>query len=257
MDLVISSPENSTFKALKKTAVATVLKKKGKTIVAGEKSVSDAVRQCPEQCLRLVISAGFDKASELVHSFAQRKALVVLKKTLFNELDIFGTGFALLEFAVPQIPPWDGNISGCTLAVPFQDPINVGSVIRSAVAFGVSSIILLREAAHPFHPKSIRASAGAVFTARFFKGPALPELVPSLSQPAPPVVGLDMRGQPLQDFIFPASFLLVPGSEGQGLPHNLHCKRIAIPMTPRVESLNAATATAIALFYWSMSLKKK
>lgn len=247
---IISSGDNSTFKALKKRAAAQGIKRTGSTLVAGAKLVTDAVRLLPQQCLRLIIPEGFGQAPELVEWFESRRAVVRLKKALFRELDTFQTGFALLELAVPELSDWDRNATtpGCTLALPFQDPVNVGSVVRSALAFGVSRIVLLREAAHPFHPKSIRASAGAVFSARFFRGPALAELAKPLPMP---LVCLDMHGRAIQTFSFPESFLLVPGTEGQGLPEGLRSRAISIPMSSAVQSLNAATAAAIALFYWS------
>lgn len=251
---IITSSANSTFRELQREAAADTLKKTHKTIVAGAKLVKDALCVMPEQCLRLIVQEGFTGADDLVENFARRKRLVVLKKALFGQLDVFNTNFALLELAVPSIPLWDGRIdmNGCTLALPFQDPANIGAAVRSAVAFGVSRILLLQEAAHPFHPKSIRASAGAVFHGRFFKGPTLSRLAADLKDSNVPVFSLNMKGHALRSIKFPSSFLLVAGSEGKGLPADLREHSIAIPMRGPVESLNAATAISIALFYWSL-----
>jgi len=129
--------------------------------------------------------------------------------------------------------------------VPFQDPENVGAVVRSAVAFDVDRIILLAESANPFHPKAVRASAGTVFSARLFQGPSLSELPHDL-----PVIALSSSGQPLAQARFPESFCLLTGMEGPGLPPRWQASAVAIPMAPGVESLNAAVATAIALYEW-------
>ncbi len=102
-----------------------------------------------------------------------------LSEALFKELDVAGTHSPLLLVSVPAIAPWsdaDPWPTGCTLFVPFQDPENVGAVIRSAAAFGVARVVLLKEAAHPFHPRSSRAAGTALFQVPIAQGPSLRDL---------------------------------------------------------------------------------
>ena len=139
---------------------------------------------------------------------------------------------------------------GCTIFLPFQDPENVGAAIRSAVAFGAAQVILLAESAHPYHPKSLRASGGAVVHAKLLEGPSLKDLPESL-----PLVALSTDGRDLSGFVFPESFGLLVGMEGPGLPEKWKKHALAIPISHDVESLNAATAAAIALYVWSRSAK--
>ena len=79
---------------------------------------------------------------------------------------------------------------GSYLYVPFQDPGNVGAVLRSAAAFKVDGIILSAESAHPFHPRSSRAASGSLFHHAYFKaifdfkvGIAIQKDVDSLNAP--------------------------------------------------------------------------
>ncbi|MFW6284688.1 MAG: TrmH family RNA methyltransferase, partial [Desulfosalsimonas sp.] len=135
---------------------------------------------------------------------------------------------------------------GCSVLVPFQDPENVGAVIRSAVAFGAKNIVLLAEAAHPFHPRAIRASGGAVMHANLMQGPSISDLPDDL-----PVAALSMEGRSLAEFDFPDTFALLPGVEVPGLPAGFRKNAVSIPMGGTVESLNAAAAAAVALYAWS------
>jgi tRNA G18 (ribose-2'-O)-methylase SpoU len=152
---------------------------------------------------------------------------------------------------VPSMSAWSGNEpwpDGCTLFVPFQDPENVGTVIRSAAAFGVAQVVLLREAAHPFHPRGSRAAGPALFQVPLRQGPSLEDLRVGKV----PLIALDTSGPELSEAPFPDTFGLVVGVEGPGLPGPLRLgERRRIAIEPGVESLNAATATAIALYVWA------
>jgi 16S rRNA (guanine527-N7)-methyltransferase len=173
-----------------------------------------------------------------------------LADPLYRNLDTAGTRSPLLLVQVPEMQTWTPEHDwpeGCTLFVPFQDPENVGAVIRSAAAFGVSRVVLLREAAHPFHPKAARAAGTALFQARLEHGPSIQDL----QSPKVPILALSAEGPDIGTEPFPERFGLVAGIEGPGLPEHLRKgPTLRIPMESGVESLNAATATAIALYAW-------
>ena len=119
-----------------------------------------------------------------------------LDAALYRELDVSGTGGPLLLARVPEMAAWsdaDPWPDGCTLFIPFQDPENVGAVLRSAAAFGVARAVLLREAAHPFHPKAIRAAGPAVFQVPLLSGPSIDALTGDLV----PIIPLDVDGPDL------------------------------------------------------------
>jgi len=177
-----------------------------------------------------------------------------LADPLFRALDSAGTRSPLIQVRVPQIPPFSAGApwpAGCTLFIPFQDPENVGAVIRSAAAFGVARVVLLREAAHPFHPKAARAAGTALFQVPLEQGPSIRDL----ESAEIPLLALSAEGPEIGTEPFPDRFGLVTGVEGPGLPEHLRTGPTRrIPMQPGVESLNAATATAIALYAWRRSL---
>ena len=134
-----------------------------------------------------------------------------------------------------------------------QDPGNVGTVLRTADAFGVDLVVLLEGCADLYAPKTVRASMGAVFRQAavrmdaeafisFCREKNLPLWGAALTDTA-----RDLRLLPLD----PAAVLI--GSEGHGLSRELlrACDgEIIIPMSGEAESLNAAVAAAIVM--WEM-----
>jgi TrmH family RNA methyltransferase len=122
------------------------------------------------------------------------------------------------------------------------DPGNVGTVLRSALAFGASSVALAPGTADPYGPKAVRASMGAIFSVPVARVRAPGELPGR-------VVGLVAReGVALRE-LAPGPVTLVVGAEREGLPPDVRqaCDEVAhIPIES--ESLNAAMAATIALY---------
>jgi RNA methyltransferase, TrmH family len=242
----ITSSTNPAIKVWKSLLGSRGIKKHGLTIVSGSRIIEDILQNRPD-----IIDACLIHGRDMheIPNLTLNIKIYRLESALFRELDTFGTGFPLLVVKVPDIPKYDKTCKTppLLLLVPFQDPSNVGAVVRSAVAFDLTTIMLLEEAASPYHPKSIRASGGYVFAASFVRGPSI-KLVDIQNIP---VIGLSSSGIPLSSFRFPEQCALLPGIEGPGLPDAPWLSdKVAIPISPRVESLNAAVATAIALYAW-------
>jgi 16S rRNA (guanine(527)-N(7))-methyltransferase RsmG len=246
----IDSEKNELFRDLKKLLGSRGIKKQQRALLAGAKTIAETLRQTPDLC-----EAWISRGEEIPPpgDAPEHLAWYQLDPPLFDKMDVFGTGSPLLSIRIRPIPKWepgDGLPEGCSLFIPFQDPENVGAVIRSALAFGAAQVILLAESAHPYHPKSLRASGGAVLHVRLLEGPSLDDLPEDL-----PLLALSTQGTDVSEFAFPERFGLLVGMEGPGLPERWKKGALAIPIRPEVESLNAATAAAVALFAWSESAK--
>jgi tRNA G18 (ribose-2'-O)-methylase SpoU len=244
----IDSDANPMYKRWRRVLTGRGVRKLGATVVSGGKVVMEVLRSKPALCEAWLSTARHPPPPELPEGVTWYQ----MPQALFREIDVFGTASPLLYMRIPDIDDWDtgtGLPGERCLLLPFQDPDNVGAVIRSAVAFDVDAVVLLEECAHPYHPKSLRSSAGAVVHANLLNGPALADLPPGL-----PVTPLSPEGPDIESVILEKPSALLPGVEGPGLPHHLRERAVSIPVSDRVESLNAATATAIALYLWRRRL---
>lgn len=132
-----------------------------------------------------------------------------------------------------------------------QDPGNVGTIWRTADAFGCDGLILLPGCADPYSAKTVRASMGALFRLPVYTAEAA-EMKAVLEASDIPLYGAALREDTLDarqvDYTRAA---LAIGSEGRGLTKEMLslCDRtIRIPMTERCESLNAAIAATVLLW---------
>ena len=246
----INSRHNSDFQTFLRILKGQGVKKQGLAFFSGSKQVTETLTEFPGHCEGLVFSTKHEMPKRIPLRSLQYYSL---SAELFREVDVLGTNQPVLIVRVPLFPLWDAGapFKGCTLLIPFQDPSNVGAVIRSAAAFGVTNLVVLKEAAHPFHYKAARAGGSALFRVPIFDGPSIRELGSAIF----PIITLSASGEDIRKVSFPESFCLLPGIEGPGLPPEVrHLKSISIPMERRVESLNATLATGIALYVWRSRL---
>lgn len=221
------------------------IRKHGLAIVAGAKVVPEVLRDWPHLCVELLLPRG---AEHVPPESPLDLPLTLLSPELHRELDQSGTRGPLVVIRAAAPRPWQGELQGAALAVPFQDPENVGAVLRSAAALGVNQVILTREAASPFHPKALRAGGLAALRLELYIAGSVAELADAVGPQQ--LVTLSAEGTALPRFQFPEHFVLLPGVEGPGLPADLRTRAVAIPMSDGTDSLNGAAAVAVALYAW-------
>jgi TrmH family RNA methyltransferase len=147
--------------------------------------------------------------------------------------------------------PHQANAALILILAGIQDPGNLGTIVRSAEAFGASGIVCLPGTVSPWNPKAVRASAGSIFRLPLLAASeqecfeeireAGVRILTTLMHSAHPAYATDLT----------VPCALIIGNEGNGVPANLAAKaddRITIPCPGAVESLNAALATSVLLY---------
>jgi TrmH family RNA methyltransferase len=132
-----------------------------------------------------------------------------------------------------------------------QDPGNLGTILRSAEAFGGAGVVLVEGTVSPFNAKVVRASAGSIF-----RLPVIRRKLDAVSsqlraQEIRLVATSSHKGTPLGEARLTGPLAMFIGNEGSGLPRDLMTRMdevVVIPHAPQVESLNAGVAASILLY---------
>lgn len=151
--------------------------------------------------------------------------------------------------AVARIPTWslEDVFSRHTVLVldGVQDPGNVGTLLRLALGFDAG--IVLVESAEVSNPKTVRASAGALFYTPWVTV-AREEIADVLSEVGWPVYRLELRKQAIAPHeMTDGPCVVMVGSEGKGITLDTEGISVAVRHNPNLESLNVAVATGIVL----------
>jgi TrmH family RNA methyltransferase len=149
---------------------------------------------------------------------------------------------------------WGDIISNSPLLLvtfQLQDPGNLGTVFRSAEAFGVMAVLLTQNTVSPMNQKVIRASAGSLFRTHHLWGLEPEKLIGDLDRLGFRLIAATSKGDMdfrQADYRGPTALLV--GNEGRGLPDGMLDRiplKVRIPLAPQVESLNVAIASSIIL----------
>ena len=150
--------------------------------------------------------------------------------------------------------PKGGRPSTALVLDSLQDPGNVGTIFRTASAFGIDRLILHGAAADPLQPKAVRSSMGAVFKVPFTVSGSEEELGSLLDGWGLPLYGtlLSPEAEDIRRVSLRGCAAAI-GNEGRGLSEGVQrlCRgMVIIPMRPDCESLNAAAAASVVM--WEM-----
>jgi len=215
---VITSPHNDKLKEVRRLQ----RRREGRFVAEGE------------DLLQAAADAGWPAVYEL-------RADVDVEAALLDGVSGLGSGTRALGVYKQHWAKPTGPL--CVALWGVHDPGNVGTVLRSAAAFGAASVAIGPDTADPFGPKAVRASMGAIFSMPVARVASVAQL------PAPRTALVVGGGDVLRG---PGAGTLVVGAEREGLPDEVvaACDRAA-----RIEiagdSLNAAMAATIALYEWT------
>lgn len=207
----------------------------------------------PVPAVLVTRSAAGEVEARLRRGGAAGTRLLLLEDDLLAEVS--GTETAQGVVALVEPPAWklEDLFRGCPLVLALdgvQDPGNAGALVRAAEAFGATGVVFLKGSAHPFHVRTIRASAGSLF-----RLPAVPGLeagalvVECVRRRVAVFAAVAHGGRMLDEAGLTKPCLLAIGSEAQGVGAVLKdaAAGLRIP-THGVESLNAAAAGAVLLY---------
>lgn len=252
----ITSTQNPRLKQLRKLARSRERERTGLFVAEGEDLVLAAQAAGCEPVFGFCV-AGVELGVSGSGAAAGIPGFEEISPELLAEVSTLGSGTRAIgvyeqKINVFKAPLWTSKAPLCVYLHAIKDPGNVGTVLRSALAFG-AAVALGPGCADPHSPKAVRASMGAIFAVPITRAPSIDEL------PGKRVALIAHAGEPLARLAntlisglagdAEASVTLLVGAEREGLPQEVidACDHVAhIPIAG--ESLNAAMAATVALY---------
>lgn len=212
-----------------------------------------------------------EDALDLVRTFVKKQLsdtdelkinAILLSKTVFEKItdekssDGVVTVIEYLDNRHKSEPENIGFSPKTVILDAVRDPGNLGTILRSAAAFGMSRVVMSDDCADVYNPKTLRASMGAIYKIDTVSCKKLLSAVEKMRSAGHRIyaTALDDRAKRLGSFdILPNDAFLI-GNEGHGLSHELIAacdETVFIPMTQETESLNAAIAASVCM--WEVS----
>lgn len=249
----ITSRDNPVFKQLRKLVDQSRERKKTASTLLEGVHLIEAYLQTYGEPRLLIIPEGQSsvEATGLIQQLADVDTML-LPTLMFAELAPVASSsgvMALVDIPAPEVPE---SADFALLIEDIQDPGNLGSMLRTAAAAGVQVAYLTKGCTDAWSPKSLRGGQGAQFVLPVVEGVDALEIVNRFDGHT---LALTMQGESLYQQSLQEPVLFAVGNEGAGISDALQSAVnacVTIPMahhgTLALESLNAAAATAVALF---------
>ncbi|MHB8063081.1 MAG: TrmH family RNA methyltransferase [Ruminiclostridium sp.] len=255
---VIQSSQNNAIKEIKALHLRKNRDAQGLYFVEGIRFVSDAIAN-GQNIVKVIVSDKLESLNggkeliKLVTAVCNDCSLVSEK--LFKEISDTQTPQGILAVLKKREFVFDTAIEqGDSVVIldSLQDPGNVGTIIRTADAAGVSAVILAKGCVDLFSPKVLRATMGSVFHIPIFEGLYINETIDLLKKSGYKVIASHLAGQNNYfDEDLTGKSAIIIGNEANGISDEtaeIADKLVKIPMPGRAESLNASVAASIMIY---------
>jgi TrmH family RNA methyltransferase len=259
----ITSAQNALVKELRRAFSRGECTEDGYCAVESVRIVEEAIRSGLRFRAVFFSESALPRAERLLPQIGSHVDTLVLPDAIFSSAVATETpqGVAALvklkdsdlEAALSAAMPFIVGMAG------IQDPGNLGTIVRSAEAFGANAVLLGENTVSQFNAKAVRASAGSLFRMNTVRV-SLATAIPQLRERGVKLVGTSShKGVPLNEADLTGPLALFIGSEGAGIPRELVGEldaSVVIPHSPKVESLNAGVAASILLYEVSRQRSK-
>ncbi len=251
----IVSRQNALVKDLRKAFSQAIPADDGSVAIEGVKLVEEAIRSGLRLRAVFFSESARERANRLLPQLSHATETILLPDDIFQSAVATETPQGVAALVQPLAAtledlfrPANPLILGCA---GLQDPGNLGTILRSAEAFGASGVLTTDGTVSAANPKVARASAGSVFRLPVVKLSTAQALAALEENSIRLAVTSSHKGRPVHEIDLTLRTAIFIGSEGQGVPRALldaADEAILIPHSPKVESLNAAIAASILLY---------
>jgi len=250
----ITSKENPLYKELKQLATSSQARRKvGRTLLDGVHLCQVYLQRVGVPFLAVVSESSMrhaEVASLLAECEAKRGHCIALPEALYQHLSQVENGIGLLfVIDTPQTSAPEEINHSAVLLDNLQDPGNLGSILRSAAAAGISDIFCSKGTVFSWSPKVLRAGMGAHFLLHIAENADLVSLLKRAKIPS--LATSSHASQRIYDINLKRPVVWLFGHEGQGVSEELLAlatHRVAIPHLDGIESLNVAASAAVCFF---------
>lgn len=230
---MIESVNNEKIKEYAKLQQKKYRMEKGLFIVEGEHLVSEALKH--------------NLVKEMFSLDGRNGSTLVSENVLKKLSGLTNTPSILAVCKIPVNDEIKGNI---LILDNIQDPGNLGTIIRSAVAFGINTIVASTDTVDVYNLKTLRSSEGMVFNINYVKKDLL-EFLPIIKEDYTIYTTNVINGSRVDELKKKSPYAIIMGNEGNGVKEEVATfadETIYIPMNDACESLNVAIATSIILY---------
>jgi TrmH family RNA methyltransferase len=252
----LAGRHNPRLKELRQAFRRGELTPEGECAIEGVKLVEEAIRSGQRIGGMFFSESARPLAVKLLPQINARVEILLLPDSLFNSIvpSDAPQGIAALvkirAASVNQILD-RSDVGPIVVAAGIQDPGNLGTILRSAEAFGAAGAFFTEGTVSPYNPKVLRGSAGSIFRLPVVQI-ASAELIPLLRHRGARLVATSShKGTPLPQATWTLPLAVFIGNEGVGLSRELlhqMDETVVIPQAAQVDSLNAGVAASIVLY---------
>lgn len=252
----IASATNPALKVFRH-ALAEGTTREGWLAVEGPHLLEEALRAERATVQSVIVAAGArQRFQNLLAQLPAQPEVVEVPDRLFRQVAATESPQGIAALVELQAADLDHSIARpdalVIVACGLQDPGNLGTIMRSAQAFGATALVTLEGTVSPFNPKAARASAGAIFHLPIFTGEKPRPLFLRLRQAGVRIVATDRHSSSkIMDADLRGPVAILIGREAAGIAPEIAAEadmRVSIPIRPGMDSVNAATAASIFLY---------